>query len=456
MQESITDKNIEVKSSVLVHDYLLMIVSNAIVSILSFATTSLLLIYLGSEKYGEIVSLTSFSLLLVILGGDWSAQAMVRFGTEEFINSGRVDRIFWNRLYLILSCIFVVICTSPLWGSILQKSFDFSFYGIIFILFYIPAQIYWYHIQRILPSIQFHRIRYPLLALERFIVLSATILLILADRLTVNSLLPHYVTGCILASLFSTYLIRNVINCVAKPEKSILLKIWLFSWPLIPTSIIGLLSTNTIDYLFIRKYDNLADLGVYALAIQISGLIQQIPLIAGDLTTPRFVKWRLENRFDLFEDFIGHKFIPLLWLWSMTCLLAAILISQFGPAFIPENYLLICRLAWPLSIVTSIVAIWYVIWNPILVSFERLRIVMFSSIATGFVNIILNYLLIPEYGVVGCAWATVFAFATTAAVAEMWCQIIRDKQLPYRGLKLYLPPLFLLLVSFIFRSGLFQ
>ncbi|MFM7129607.1 MAG: lipopolysaccharide biosynthesis protein [bacterium] len=442
-----------IKPSVIAYDYIFMIFCNALVSILSFATTSLLLNYLGREKYGEIVSLTSFSLMLVILGGDWSSQAMVRFGTEEFVNSGRATRFFWNRLYLILICIFLIIFASPVWGYILQRSFDFSFYGIIFILFYLPAQIYWYHIQRILPSIHFHRLRYPLLALERLFVLFATIFLIYSDHLSVNSILPHYIIGCLFAAMVSSYIIQNVISPIPKPDRSVIKKIWLFSWPLIPTSMIGILSSNTIDYLFIRKYDNLAALGVYALAIQISGLAQQIPQIAGDLTTPRFVKWRLENRPDLFETFINRVFQPLNWLWCVTCLSGAIIVSRFGPQYIPEKYQLICQLVWPLSIVTSIVAIWYVIWNPMLIAYEQLRVVMWSSIATGFVNIISNFLLIPRYGVIGCAWATVFAFGTTAAFAETWCRITRDSQLPGRGLRLYLPTTLQFLATLIINSG---
>lgn len=456
MEKSEKKKNILLKPGLIAHDYIFMIFSNGLVSILSFATTTLLLSDLGREKYGEIVSLTNFSLLLVILGGDWSSQAMVRFGTEEYVNTGQATSLFWNRLYLILACTFLIICFSPLWGNILQNSFDFSFYGIIFILFYLPAQIYWYHIQRILPSIHFHRLRYPFLALERLVVLFATVVLIYTNHLSVNSILPYYIIGSLFAAMVSSHIIKNAIMPISKPDRSVIKKIWLFSWPLIPTSIIGILSSNTIDYLFIRKYNNLADLGVYALAIQISGLLQQISQIAGDLTTPRFVKWRLENRLDLFKNFINHIFPPIHWLWSISCLLGAFVISRFGPYYIPDKYQLLCQLVWPLSIVTSIVTIWYVIWNPILVAFEKQRIVMFTSIATGFVNIFLNYLLIPKYGVVGCAWASVFAFATATGVAEIWCRITRDKQLPARGLNLYLPPLFLLLASYIFHSDLFR
>ncbi|MFM7593477.1 MAG: hypothetical protein ACKO85_16920, partial [Isosphaeraceae bacterium] len=58
-----------------------------------------------------------------------------------------------------------------------------------------------------------------------------------------------------------------------------------------------------------------------------------------------------------------------------------------------------------------------------------------------------------RYGVIGCAWATVFAFGTTAAFAETWCRITRDSQLPGRGLRLYLPTTLQFLATLIINSG---
>lgn len=435
-------------------DYLQMVSFNGMVALLSFLTTSLLLYFLGSAGYGEIVSLTSLSLMLAILGGDWTAQAMVRYGTEEFVQTQHVEKVFWNRYYLVVTGVTVLLILSPFWGGLLQSWAGLPPAGILFVLAYLPVQTLWLHLQRILPAINRHRWRYPLLALERLTVILLIAILYCADRLTVRFILPAYILGSLTCTIIITWVIRSKIKRPGRPDPATLKKIWLYSWPLIPTSIVGLLSTNTLDYIILRRYSGLADLGVYALAVQISGLVQQAPQIAGDLTSPRFVRMRLNNDKQAFDHFIQNQVRWLLWAWSCACFFGALLVSQVGPMFIPQKYLALCDLVWPLSVVTSVVPLWYVVWNPLLIAYERVRVVMWSSIATGIMNISMNLILIPQYGVVGCAWATVIAFTTTPLFAEFWTLTKQDTALPRRGIQLYLPSALLIVVVLAIQGGL--
>lgn len=430
-------------------DYLQMVGFNILVAFLSFLTTSMLLSLLGREGYGEIVSLTSLTLMLAIMGGDWTAQAMVRYGTEEFTQTGHVRQTFWNRYYLVILGVLVLFFVSPFWGGLLQSWAGFSIMGITFVLFYIPAQTFWLHVQRILPAINRHRWRYPLLALERVIVILFVAVLYAINRLSLGTILPGYILGSVVAAVISTWVIRHQINRPVRPETITLKRLWIYSWPLIPTSMVGLLSTNTLDYLILRKYTGLADLGVYALAVQIAGLVQQAPQIAGDLTTPRFVRMRLSGDRAAVDHFIQNQVRWILWGWSGACLAGAALVSAIGPAFIPTKYLALCDLAWPLAVVTSVVPIWYVVWSPLLISYERVRVVMWSSIATGIMNISMNLVLIPRFGVVGCAWATVIAYSTTSLFSEFWIWYKNDTDLPRRGIQIYLPTILLVAIILI-------
>ena len=124
-------------------DYLQMVSFNGMVALLSFLTTSLLLYFLGSAGYGEIVSLTSLSLMLAILGGDWTAQAMVRYGTEEFVQTQHVEKVFWNRYYLVVTGVTVLLILSPFWGGLLQSWAGLPPAGILFVLAYLPVQTLW-------------------------------------------------------------------------------------------------------------------------------------------------------------------------------------------------------------------------------------------------------------------------------------------------------------------------
>lgn len=435
-------------------DYIQMVGFNILVAGLSFLTTSFLLTYWGRSQYGEIVSLTSTTLMLTILGGDWTVQAMVRYGTEDFLESGRVRRIFWNRFYLAITGTLILILTSPVWASLLKSQVGFSGLGIVFILIYLPAQMFWTHTQRILPAIQRHKWRYPLLTLERLIVILSALILWRLNLVSLNTILPAYIIGSLVPGIVAIWIIRHQIGRPIWPEKAILSRIWNYSWPLIPTSMVGLMSTNALDYLFLRKYSGLAELGVYALGVQISGLVQQVPLIAGELTTPRFVKYRLNQDDSAFNHFIQNQLRFIFWIWSFCCLVGAAGVAFAGSRAIPDKYQVLCQLVWPLAAVTSIVPVWYIVWTPLLTAFERVRVVMWSSVATGIMNILMNFLLIPRFGLIGCAWATVISYATTSLFAEFWIQYTKDTMIPKRGIHLYMPSATLILLIVIIRYTL--
>lgn len=426
----------------LIISYISMIGFNGLVAVLSFLTTSLLLTLLGRSDYGEIVSLTSVSLLLASLSGEWTTQAAVRFGTEEFLNEGRISRIFWNRLAISLGAVTLVLLASPIWGRLLSDVFQFTRMGLVFIAFYMPAQVAWLVLQRVLTPIRRHKLHYPLLALERFVVLVVAVVLYQTDRLEVATILPAYVAGCLLALITALWLVRREIGRPNWPDPATCGQIICYSLPLIPSIMTWQLSTNSLDYLMVRRFVGNAELGVYALAVQISGLAQQIPLIAGQLAGTRVVGMRLKNDMAGLNHFIRNQVVPCLWLWSLASILGAALVSWLGGSWLPEKYLMIRDLAWPLAAVTSIVPVWYIVWTPLLTAYEEVWTVMWSSVATAIVNVSANLLLIPRLGAVGSAWATVLAFIVTSLSAELIIGYRRGSSgIPERGLGLYLPPL---------------
>ena len=428
-------KPVAAKSRKAIMDYLSMIGFNGLVAILSFCTTSLLLTLLGRESYGEIVSLTSTTLFLAILGTDWTTQAAVRYGTEEFLSLGQINRFFWNRLWIALAGVLVVILISPIWGYFLENYIGLTSQGLAFILCYLPSQVYWMHLQRIMPAINHHRLLYPLLFVERAVVLSLISVLYMTGYLRISYILPGYVLGSIIAAVVATWLARREIGRPRRPDWATCHKILQFSWPMIPTVAIGLLSTNTLDYLIIRRYVGKAELGVYALAVQIAGMVQQIPQVAGQLVGPRFVAMRLKNDTSGLTHFIQKKVTPALWAWSICCLLGSILVSWQGPNWIPAKYMILTDLVWPLAAVTSIVPVWYIVWSPLLTAYEQVRVVMWSSVMTGVVNLSANLILIPQLGVIGSAWATVLAYFAAISFCTYYTKTNHEiKSLRPRGL----------------------
>jgi O-antigen/teichoic acid export membrane protein len=268
------------------------------------------------------------------------------------------------------------------------------------------------NLQRVLPPIGRHKLLYPLLALERLVVLSTAIIFYQFNWLKTETILPAYIAGSLFSMSFAIWLIRREVGRPIRPDAATCRQIIRYSWPLIPTIMIGLLSTNTVDYLMIRRFMGNAELAVYALAIQIAGIVQQVPQIAGLLSAPRIIKMRLNNNIKGINHLIRNQIVPCLWLWCMASFTGAVIISWVGNWF-PAKYILIVELSWPLAVVTAVIPLWYILWSPILTAYEQVRTLMWSSMITGSVNIIANFLLIPRYGVVGSAWASLLAYSLT-------------------------------------------
>lgn len=421
------------------HDYLSMAGFNVLSLGISFLNTSALLALLGRSAYGDIVSCTSMALLIALFATEWSASATVRFGTEEYLDHGHASATFWNRLAIVACCVGIAL---PLVLTVLRffgTSLGFTRQMLAFLSVYLPISIYWYHVQRFLPAIRWHNSLYPLLCLERLLILCVIGVCYTVDRLSIASVLGGYVLGSLAAGAVSTFLIRKEIGRPRRPDRAQLSKILTFSWPLIPTVWIGALSTNALDYLFVRRYVGVAELAVYSLGVQISGMAQQLPQVAGTLAAPRIVGLRLKDGGARLERFVRHDFVLAQWAWVSACFLGALAFAWVGPAYVPANYGLLTRLVWPLAIVTSILPMWYVVWSPMLTAFEKTRVIMWAVSVAGPTNLAANYVLVPRYGAFGSAWATVLAFSVTMVVAELLTRRPDSAEIPRRGLMFYLP-----------------
>lgn len=430
-------------------DYIMMLGFNVLSIAMSFLNTSIVLSLLGRADYGEIVGMVSTSLIVAIISTDWTLQAMVRYGTAEYLDSGRISVVFWSRLFMAGCCVLAVSVILPVLYLLAGQSIGLTLTTLTFVLAYLPLQVYWLQIQRILPSIGYQRFVYPFLCLERSLLLCTIGVCYLLDRLSITNILMGYFIGCLSVGILSTSIIRSTIGIPRRPDRDAIRKILKFSWPLLPTVSISALSTNALDYMFVRKHVGTAQLGVYSLGVQIAGMVQQLPQIAGTLAMPRVIALRLKNDETRLARFVRHDFVIAQWLWTIGCFVGATLFAWQGPKFIPPNYGLLTDLVWPLAIVTSLLPVWYVVWNPMLTAFERTRTIMWAGVVAGLTNLAANAILIPRIGAIGSAWATVLSFAMTPLTAELLISRTDNREIPRRGFALYLPTLAMMIACLL-------
>ncbi|HEY7817651.1 MAG TPA: methyltransferase domain-containing protein, partial [Vicinamibacteria bacterium] len=187
--------------------------------------------------------------------------------------------------------------------------------------------------------------------------------------------------------------------------------------PLTAYGLLGYLSTNTLDAFFILKLRSPADLGLYTVAYQLAGAFMQLAAIAGSLLLSFFVTLGLEGKSERTSRYFREMLPALALLWSAACIAFAAVSSVLIPVFFGPSFSGSSPLVWPLSAAAALAGPVFLGFGPLVNARSATFISTCLAAASASVNVLLNALLIPRFGLAGCAWATAAAYAASTLVA---------------------------------------
>ena len=211
------------------------------------------------------------------------------------------------------------------------------------------------------------------------------------------------------------------------------------SWPAILSGL-AIMVYMRIDQIMIGSMMTEADVGVYSVAVKLSEVWYVIPLAITQSVMPSIVSARKSQNGSYEQRLIG--LIALLF-WSS--FIVAILVTFTGPSLITILFGHEYRLAgevlrvhfWAGIFVALGVGInqWYIAEN-------RLQISLYGTIAGALINVLLNLVLIPEFGINGAAFSTVGSYFVAAylpaacfpSAAPAWRILNRAIFVPFRSL----------------------
>jgi O-antigen/teichoic acid export membrane protein len=169
-------------------------------------------------------------------------------------------------------------------------------------------------------------------------------------------------------------------------------------------------------------YTNAETVGLYHPVIRTAGIQNSILLAFGGIFTPMFSRYftnndhvNMQHIYRIVTRWILTMLIPILifvFLFSKKILLL------FGPEYLPASNILIL-----LSIGTSIYALFGISGSTLVVSGHQ-RLNLLNTFVAAVLNIILNIILIPKYGLAGAAWATFISLTFIAILRVIETRII--------------------------------
>lgn len=224
-----------------------------------------------------------------------------------------------------------------------------------------------------------------------------------------------YVVSWIIMFVFSYFVFRYSTKLKKEKSKNTLRKkrnskkeFINYSWPLLFTALIGTLFSWT-DVFFIGYFKTTTDVGIYNAAIPIAALLFFIPNLFVQLFAPLINKNYSEGKIDLIRNLsqqIGK--------WIFIFNLPILIIMLFFPGVLIN---LLFGGEYILAITSLIfLAIGYFTYAFFTPSFYLLNMVgksrlsLVNILIASVINLILNVLLIPRYGISGAAFSTTISF----------------------------------------------
>ncbi len=233
-------------------------------------------------------------------------------------------------------------------------------------------------------------------------------------------ILPTLLTG-IVGFIVANYILKKIVgvNILDIGNISFNKEILTYSLPIMFTMILGSL-LHWMDILMLGYFTNIETVGLYHPAVRTAGLQQSILIAFAGIFAPMFSKYFAQ------DNFIGmHHIYKLVTRWIFTLVIPILILIihfstkimlLFGADFLQSSDILII-----LSIGTSIFAIFGVSGTVLVVSgHQKLNLV--NALSATILNICLNIILIPKYGILGAAWATLssMTFIALARLIETW------------------------------------
>ncbi|WP_435607644.1 lipopolysaccharide biosynthesis protein [Pseudomonas knackmussii] len=225
-----------------------------------------------------------------------------------------------------------------------------------------------------------------------------------ADKFTL--LVAAFSISYIAATLYSAIAIRSDIakSLVKRPQPGEIKKLLTFSAPLIVGGFAfwGLTST---DRLFLRNYSSFNELGTYSIALSFASIAVIFQTIFTTVWAPLAYKWANdENSLSKIPHIIDTLQAVISTIFSVTALLSWLLTYLLPKTYEQAQFIIITCMALPL---------FYTLSEATAVGIGISRKTTYSMLATLaalLVNIICNYLLVPQLGAIGAGISTAISF----------------------------------------------
>lgn len=183
-----------------------------------------------------------------------------------------------------------------------------------------------------------------------------------------------------------------------------IIKMLRFSLPLLLGSLCFWGLTH-IDRYFLRIFNGYEELGLYAVTASFGGAVALLSTVFSNLWHPVVYKWAAKGKpLSAYEAMIERMTVFVAVIWSFFGITSWVLVYFIPPKYAQMEYLILAYIAYP---------IFYMLSETTVVGVgisRKTKYIFLASLLALMVNVVLNYILIPNYGASGASIATLISF----------------------------------------------
>lgn len=388
--------------------------------VIGLVVNALLARQLGTEQYGRLALLLMASQVLLLIAVNWSHAGFVRFGAMEFAARGAVAETLWARMGIVWPAAAIGAAAMVIGREPLAAYLAIPEAGVWLLLGHFIAACALSMVGAVFQA-RDQMARYGVcLFLDKSVMLLCVVLLPAAWTGSALTVLACYAASSLSVAIWGA----SVVGLRAlRPTwpRAAYRQMVVFSVPLLLTTWAGLFGTNWFDLAILKLYVPLSEIGVYSLGAQLAGVIQQITVIVSTLLLPELSVMVLEGRHARIRTLV-ERLLPY-YLLCTSILFSVVLIA--APIGIPLVFGVPYSGTAPILAMLMLASCALAIFNactPLVSAYGSTWVLTGIAFASTAVNVVMNLVLIPRYGISGSALATVMAYGTGAVLVLSFVQ----------------------------------
>ncbi|MGM0370912.1 MAG: polysaccharide biosynthesis C-terminal domain-containing protein [Halobacteriota archaeon] len=397
--------------------FLSLVSAKVVATGIAVLSTPIIVRLLGPSGYGDYAVLLSiFSLYMIPISGT------ITEGVQKFVGEGR-DRDGWTeavvRFYFLIgvgvvlvgALILLVVTLAGVPGRLFGPAFDR--YVLLLVPFVIVSQIRAFGTHTVL-GFGFEHLSGPLSVLKKFGTVAVGIALVLAGHGVAGMLVGHVVANLLVAVLAVTIVLRQLsLRTLLSPPALPYRKLMSFNVINVGLVLLGM-SLYHVDLVMLRALTDSQTTGFYKAALAMAEYLWFVPIVVQQLLLHSTSALWADDEVDAISELSSRVTRQILLLVVLLAVGLATLAPRvmrlyYGDPFVVATQPLLILLPGTIAFAAA---------RPLKAIAQgsgQVLILLAAIGAAATVNIVMNAVLIPRYGMVGAAVATSVGYTSMLA-----------------------------------------